>query len=140
MALAAASRFIGLSPCPRAPGAPDGASADMARGERAVADRVARSAVLTRFEPVTCGRHQLLPVVLPGKLGQLARRHYWLAPRSDDAVGAGFGLGQGAGEVAAAWNRLSPLRSRRPDGRRSWPSGPAVMPVGAGRAVVVPEA
>jgi len=27
-------------------------------------------------------------------LGHFARRHYWLAPHSDDAVGAGFGLGQ----------------------------------------------
>ena len=35
MALAAARRFIGLSPCPRAPGAPDGASADVACGVRA---------------------------------------------------------------------------------------------------------
>ena len=33
--LAAASRFIGVSPCPRAPGAPGGASADVARGVRA---------------------------------------------------------------------------------------------------------
>jgi hypothetical protein len=74
----------------------------MARGERAVADRVARSADSTRFELVTSGCHQLLPVVRPGKLGQFARRHYWLAPRSDDAVGAGFDLGQGAGEIAAA--------------------------------------
>ena len=29
-----------------------------------------------------------LPAVSPGALGQRARRHYWLAPRSDDAVGA----------------------------------------------------
>ena len=35
IALAAASRFIGLSPCPRALGAPEGASADVARRERA---------------------------------------------------------------------------------------------------------
>ena len=35
MAIAAASRFIGLSPCPRAPGAPDGTFADVARGVRA---------------------------------------------------------------------------------------------------------
>ena len=53
-----------------------------------MADRVARSAVLTRGEPVTCGRHLRLPAVSPGTLGQRARRHYWLAPRSDDAVGA----------------------------------------------------
>ena len=77
-------------------GAPDCAWADMARGKRAGADRVARSADSTRFELVTSGGHQLRPVVRPGKLGQFARRHYWLAPRSDDAVGAGFGLRQGA--------------------------------------------
>ena len=35
MALAAASRFIGVSLCPSAPGAPDGASADVARDVRA---------------------------------------------------------------------------------------------------------
>ena len=61
MALAAASRFIGLSPCPRARGAPDGASADMACDWRAWADRVARSAVLTRGEPVTWGHHLRQP-------------------------------------------------------------------------------
>ena len=42
-------------------------------------------------------------------LGQSARRHYWLAPRSDDAVGAGF-LWQDAGEVAAVEAYLAPLR------------------------------
>ena len=68
----------------------------MARGERAGADRVARSAVLTRGEPITWCRHLRLPGISPGALGQRARRHYWLAPRSDDAVGAGFGLRQGA--------------------------------------------
>jgi hypothetical protein len=41
-------------------------------------------------------------VVSRCRLGQFARRHYWLAPRSDDAVGAGFGLWQDAGEIAAA--------------------------------------
>ena len=61
MTIAAASRFIGLSPCPRARGAPDCASADMARGERAGADRVARSAVWTRGEPVTWGHHLRQP-------------------------------------------------------------------------------
>jgi hypothetical protein len=44
-------------------------------------------------------------------LGQRARRHYWLAPRSDDAVGAAV-LGQGAAEVAAEAARLMPPRSR----------------------------
>jgi len=52
MTLAAASRFIELSHSPRLWGAPGGAMADMARGERAGADRVARSAVLTRVELV----------------------------------------------------------------------------------------
>ena len=61
MAIAAASRFIGLSPCPRARGAPDGTSADMACEWQAWADRVARSAVLTRGEPVTWGRHLRQP-------------------------------------------------------------------------------
>ena len=60
------------------------------------ADRVARSAHSTRVELVTSGGHQLRPMVHPGKLGHFGRRHYWLAPRSDDAVGAGLGLGQGA--------------------------------------------
>ena len=41
-------------------------------------------------------------------LGHDARRHYWLAPRSDDAVGAGV-LGQDAGEVAAVAAELVPL-------------------------------
>ena len=53
-------------------------------------------------------------------LGQRARRHYWLAPRSDDAVGAEV-LGQGAGLIAAVASRLTPLRSRMLDwgmGRR----------------------
>ena len=42
-------------------GAPDCASADVARREQAGADRVARSAVLTRGEPVTWGHHLRLP-------------------------------------------------------------------------------
>jgi len=42
------------------------------------------------------GSSLALANVSPCRLGQFARRHYWLAPRSDDAVGAGFGLGQGA--------------------------------------------
>ena len=42
-------------------------------------------------------------------LGHDARRHYWLAPRSDDAVGAGV-LGRNAGEVAAVEAELVPLR------------------------------
>jgi hypothetical protein len=29
-----------------------------------------------------------LPCANPDALGQRVRRHYWLAPRSDDAVGA----------------------------------------------------
>ena len=42
-------------------------------------------------------------------LGLYARRHYWLAPRSDDAVGAAM-LGQDAGEIAAVVSRQMPLR------------------------------
>ena len=42
-------------------------------------------------------------------LGQCARRHYWLAPRSDDAVGAEVILVQGAANVAAEALRLMPL-------------------------------
>ena len=38
--------------------------------------------------PVTCGRLGFGTVLL----GQHARRHYWLAPRSDDAVGTGHFL------------------------------------------------
>lgn len=112
MALAAASRSIGLGPSPRlwvrrvAPWltCPRGAGG---------ADRVARSAVLTRGEPVTWGRHLRLPGASQGALGQRARRHYWLAPRSDDAVGAAGPQQQGAGELAAAGHRLSPLPSGR---------------------------
>ena len=51
-------------------------------------------------------------------LGQRARRHYWLAPRSDDAVGAEV-LGQGAGLIAAVASRLTPLRSRMLDWGRA---------------------
>jgi len=85
------------------------------------ADRVARSADSTRFELVTSGGHQLRPVVRPGKLGQFARRHYWLAPRSDDAVGAGLGLEQGA-----AWLQQLDIDCRRfgPAGRIGGAVGP----------------
>jgi hypothetical protein len=41
-------------------------------------------------------------------LGLSARRHYRLAPRSDDAVGAAM-LGQGAGEIAAVAGQWVPL-------------------------------
>ena len=110
--LAAAARGIGVdgascgkaihrvSHCPKALGAPVGAMADMARGERAGGDRVARSEVLTRLKPVTWGRHLRQPRQNARALGQRARRHYWLAPRSDDAVGAEV-RGQGAGVIAA---------------------------------------
>jgi len=59
-------------------------------------------------------------------------RHYWLAPRSDDAVGAGLGLEQGA-----AWLQQLDIDCRRfgPAGR----IGGAVGPVGAGRAIFVPD-
>ena len=56
-------------------------------------------------------------------LGQRARRHYWLAPRSDDAVGAEV-LGQGAGVIAAVASRLLPLRSRMLDWGRAVASSP----------------
>ena len=52
-----------------------------------------------RGERVTWGGHLLQPVGRPRRLGQFARRHYWRVPRSDDAVGAGSGLLQCAGEV-----------------------------------------
>ena len=44
----------------------------------------------TRIELVTLGSHPLRLVLRPGKLGQFERRHYWLAPSSDVAIGAGF--------------------------------------------------
>ena len=56
-------------------------------------------------------------------LGQCARRHYWLAPRSDDAVGAEE-VGQSAGDVAAVALRLTPLRSRLLDWGRAGASCP----------------
>ena len=56
-------------------------------------------------------------------LGQRARRHYWLAPRSDDAVGAAV-LGQGAGVIAAVASRLMPLLSRMLDRGRADASSP----------------
>jgi len=108
--LAAAARGIGVagascgktihrvSHLPKALGAPGGAVADMTRGERAGADRVAQSKVLTRRGPVTWGRHLRQPRQNARALGQRARRHYWLAPRSDDAIGAAV-LGQGAAEL-----------------------------------------
>ena len=81
-----------------------------------------------------------LPGISPGALGQRARRHYWLAPRSDDAVGA-------AGVISRALARLQQLDiDCRRFGLADWcrqrsrPSGAAGMPVGAGRAAVVREA
>ena len=56
-------------------------------------------------------------------LGERARRHYWLAPRSDDAVGAGV-LGQRAGVIAAVASRLMPLRSRMLNWGRAVASSP----------------
>ena len=81
---------IGLSACPRALRAPGGASVDVPAVCVLQADRVARSADSARVELVTLGCRPPQPVMRPGKLGQFARRHYWLAPRSDDAVGAGL--------------------------------------------------
>jgi hypothetical protein len=67
---------------------------DVARGERA--GQIALHGL--RFgragEPVTWVRHLRQPWLNPCALGQRARRHYWLAPRSDDAVGAGVGWGR----------------------------------------------
>jgi len=81
-----------------------------------------------------------LPGITPGALGQRARRHYWLAPRSDDAVGA-------AGISSRELARLQQLDiGCRRYGLADWlrqrsrPTGAAGMPVGAGRALVVPEA
>ena len=81
-----------------------------------------------------------LPGISPGALGQRARRHYWLAPRSDDAVGA-------AGISSRALARLQQLDiGCRRFGLAHWcrqrsrPTGAAGMPVGAGWAPVVPEA
>jgi hypothetical protein len=102
-------------------------------------DRIARSADSTRFQHVTAGCHPLLPMDRPGKLGQFARRHYWLAPRSDDAVGAGFGLGQGAAALQQLGFGCRRFGLDGPDRWRSWPPGPAVMPAGAGWAPVVPD-
>ncbi len=93
-----------------------------------------------RGEPITWGHHLRLLGISPGALGQRARRHYWLAPRSDDAVGA-------AGISSRALARLQQLdigcrRFGLADWfrQRSGPAGAAGMPVGAGRAPVVPEA
>ena len=43
-------------------------------------------------------------------LGHEARRHYWLAPRSDDAVGAGM-LERDAGKLQHVEAELVPLRN-----------------------------
>ena len=75
------------------------------------------------MEAVTWGRHLRQPRQTARALGQRARRHYWLAPRSDDAVGAGV-LGQGAADVAAVAFRLTPLRSRMLDWGRAGASFP----------------
>ena len=81
-----------------------------------------------------------LPGISPGALGQRARRHYWLAPRSDDAVGAA-----GISSRALASLQQLDIGCRR-FGLADWcrhssrPTGAAGMPVGAGRAPVVPEA
>ena len=61
---------------------------------------------------VTWDQHLRQPRKNADALGHSARRHYWLAPRSDDAVGAEV-LGQGAGEVAAVAIQLMPLRVPR---------------------------
>ena len=73
------------------------------------ADRVARSEVVTFQRGRHVGRHLRKPRYSACVLGLSARRHYWLAPRSDDAVGAAM-LGQGAGEIAAVACQCVPLR------------------------------
>ena len=73
------------------------------------ADRVARSEVVTFQRGRHVGRHLRKPRRNACVLGLSARRHYWLAPRSDDAVGAAM-LGQDAGEIAAVVSRQMPLR------------------------------
>lgn len=55
-------------------------------------------------EPVTRARHLRQPRDRPGVLGLRARRHYRLAPRSDDAVGWRSRFRQGAAKVAAGLN------------------------------------
>jgi hypothetical protein len=110
-------------PLPKALGAPVGAMTDMSRGERAGADRVAWSEVLTRQGARHVGSSLATAPQNARALGQRARRHYWLAPRSDDAVGAGV-LRQGAGDVAAVASRLMPLRSRMLDWNRAGASSP----------------
>ena len=126
---------------PKAPGAPVGAMADMARGQRAAgrADHVSRSAVLTRAEPVTWSRHLRLPGVNPDLPGQRVRRHYWLAPRSDDAVGAAVIRSRVLAmspQLDIGCHRFGLAGRARPLSR---PSGAAGMPVGTVRRGVVPE-
>jgi len=133
--LAAAARGIGadgascweaihrVSHYPKARGAPVGAMADISRGERAGADRVTRSEVVTCLGARHLGSSLATAPQNARALGQRARRHYWLAPRSDDAVGAGV-LRQGAGDVAAVASGLMPLRSRMLDWGRARASCP----------------
>lgn len=53
-------------------------------------DRIARSSSATgQREPVTQGQHLRQRPSNPCRLGHWARRHYRLAPGSDDALGAG---------------------------------------------------
>ncbi len=60
-------------------------------------------------------------VVSRCRLGQFARRHYWLAPRSDDAVGAGLGWGR----ALAGLQQLDfGCRRFRPAGRIGGAVGP----------------
>ena len=93
MAPAVAGRSIGSSPCP----GPAGCDRIGRRFEVSLQTQArsglpsrpeagAMSRLQARWSPsrgrVTCDS----PVLLPGKLGQFQRRHYWLAPRSDDAA------------------------------------------------------
>jgi len=66
------------------------------------------------------------------RLGQFARRHYRLAPGSDDAVGAGLGCDSAAGlqQFDVGLRRLDPWSRPRLNG---WLSDIACGPVGARR-------
>ncbi len=120
---AAAARSIGtggayccksahrVSPCPRARGAPEGASADDARGVRAEG----RPRCTVCAMDAHGGRHlgpSLAPAtVSPCRLGQFARRHYRLAPLRSGRAGSLALLALGPG-CDAGWGRLGACRAR----------------------------
>lgn len=110
-ALAAASRSVGSGPCPGLRGCTAGrcagrrcllAQAAGGRRRPSTSPRCPLSrAGVGAAEPVTQVRHLRQPGHRPGVLGLRARRHYRLAPRSDDAVSWRSRLRQGAAKVAA---------------------------------------